>query len=184
MNDSGLNYTRVMFAVLDFMSRNPDRAYYVREVAEMAGVSTGAASITLTSLHGSRLIDLEEKGGLKLYKINLLNPVSRQFKVLFNVQRLEDLVNALSNVAERVVLFGSSAQGTDGEESDIDLFIETQSPSKVKAILRDFQEIVHKSSHRNLSPIIVQPGGLMTIQRKDQPLFENILRGRVLWPKE
>ena len=184
MNDSGLNYTRVMLTVLDFLSRHPDRAYYVREVAEEAGVSTGAASITLTSLHGRRLIDLEEKGGLKLYRINLLNPVSRQFKVLFSVHRLEKLVNSLSNVAERVVLFGSSAQGTDGEDSDIDLLIETQNPSRVKAILRDFQEVVQKTSRRNLSPIIVQPGGLMTIQRKDQPLFESILRGKVLWPKE
>jgi len=175
-----MNYTEVMLRLLDFLGQDPDAAYHVREVAEKAGVSTGSASITLRALKGSGLVTLEERGGLKLYSFNLSNPVARQFKVLFTVHRLNDLVEALKKEADRVVLFGSSAKGTDAKESDIDLFIVTRNHAKIREILRTSE----KRIHRTLSPIIVPSGGLTRVERKDRPLFENILQGRVLWPRE
>jgi len=175
-----MNYTEVMLRLLDFLGQDPDAAYHVREVAEKAGVSTGSASITLRFLEGSRLLSLEERGGLKLYSFNLFNPVARQFKVLFTVNRLNDMVEGLKHEADRVVLFGSSSKGTDAKESDIDLLRVTRNPVSVREILRTTE----KRIHRTLSPIIVPPGGLTRIEREDRPLLESILQGRVLWPRE
>ena len=175
-----MNYTQVMLRLLDCLGRDPDRAYHVREAAEKARVSTGSASITLKALEGSRLVTMEERGGLKLYRFNLLNPVARQFKVLFTLLDLKDLVEALKHEADRIVLYGSCSRGTDAKDSDIDLFIVTRNPVMVKEILRKAQRRIARS----LSPIIVPPGGLTRIQREDRPLFESILQGRVLWPKE
>src|SRR5712692_1433104 len=159
-----MNYTEVMLRLLDFLGQDPDAAYHVREVAEKAGVSTGSASITLRFLEGSGLLSLEERGGLKLYSFNLSNPVARQFKVLFTVHRLNDLVDALKKEADRVVLFGSSAKGTDAKESDIDLFIVTRNHSYIC----DNTPTTEKRIHRTLSPIIVPPGGLTKIEREDR----------------
>ncbi len=178
MNKTPLNYTAVMLALLDFLGRDPDNSYHVRELAEKAGVSVGAASVTLRAMHGSRLIELEEKGAMKFYRFNLLDPVARQFKVLFTIERLKVLIHELEPHAERIVLFGSCANGTDAKDSDVDLFIVTRDTALVKNALWRFE----RKLGRHLSPIMVPPGGLSRIEREDRPLFESILQGRVLRP--
>ncbi len=74
----------------------------------------------------------------------------------------------------------SCAEGTDGKDSDVDLFILTRDPRPAKEVLKTFQ----KRLHRHLSPIIVSAEGLARIRRRDSPLFNSIVRGKVLWPKE
>jgi len=175
-----INYTALMMTLLDFLGRDPENAYHVRELARRTGISVGAVSMTLTALQGSGLVEMERKGGLKLYRFNTFSPVARQFKVLFTVHRVRDLVEALRAESIRVILYGSSAEGTDLKDSDIDLFIETQEPSRVKDTIRRFQ----RHLDRNLSPIIVNPLEHSRLRREDRSLWENILRGRVLWQRE
>lgn len=177
---SSINYTAATLAVLEALARDPESSVHTRKVGERAHVSVGAASIILRALEGSGLVEVEEKGSMKFYRINLLNPLSREFKILFNVRDLTDLVESLKEHAVRIVLFGSSAEGTDTKESDLDLFILTQDPQTVKVILRRFRG----KSARNLSPIIVTAGDLARLRRRDKPLYDNISKGKVLWEKE
>ncbi len=96
-----MNYTAATLEVLNFPGQCPEGSYYVREVAEGARVGSGAASITLRALSAQGLVGMEEKGGMKLYPVDLSNPVSRQFKVLFTVLALKDLVEMLREDADR-----------------------------------------------------------------------------------
>jgi predicted nucleotidyltransferase len=175
-----MNYTAVTLKVLEYLGRDPAGSHHVREVAEEAGVSVGAASITLRALLGQRLVKADERGGSKFYTIDLSNAAAREFKVLFSVLSLKDLVEALKEHTERVVLFGSCAEGIDERESDIDLYILAQNRVAVKEVVRRFQ----KKLVRNLSPIIVDGQGSMRLRREDKPLFEEISRGKVLWERE
>jgi len=174
-----INYSAATMAVLDALGRDPETRYHVRAVAEKAGVSVGAASVILHSLEGSGMLTVEEAGNMKFYQYNLSNPVARQWKVLFSINRLKPLVDLLVNGAERVVLFGSVAEGTDTRESDVDLFILAQDETIVKNILRRFQ----KGYSRSLSPLIMNPAGFARLRRQDPSLYENIVRGRVLWER-
>jgi len=175
-----MNYTTVTLKVLEYLARDPADAHHVREVAEEAGVSVGAASITLRALRGQRLAKADEKGGSKFYSIDLSNPAAREFKILFNILGLRNLVDALKEYAERVVLFGSSAEGTDEKDSDIDLYVLAQNQAATKEVMRRFQ----KKFVRTLSPIIVDALGNMRLRKGDRPLFEEISRGKVLWERE
>ena len=177
---SSINYTAATLAVLEALARDPEGSVHTRKVAEKARVSVGSASMILRTLEASHLVDVEEKGAMKFYRINLLNPLSREFKILFTVRDLTDLVEALKDNAVRIVLFGSSAEGTDTKDSDVDLLILSQEPQTVKGILRRFQ----KEFARNLSPIIVGAEDLAKLRRHDKPLHDNISRGKVLWEKE
>ena len=123
---------------------------------------------------------MEKKGKMKFYRVDLSNPVSRQFKVLFNLLGLERVLDALRGSSDRVVLFGSSAEGTDAKDSDIDLFILTQDTARVKDILSLFQNKLD----RNLSPIIADSQNLARLRRGDRSLYESISRGIVLWQRE
>ena len=178
MND--INYTAATLSILDTLSRDPDMSLYTREVAERSRISVGAASMILRVLEGSHMIDVEEKGGMKFYRINLLNPVAREFKVLFNVQRISRLVEPLKNYSDRIILFGSCADGTDGPESDVDLLVLTSEPQAAKDLFRLFQ----KKIDRHLSPIIVGAEGLARLRRDDKALFEQVYRGKTLWEKQ
>lgn len=176
---SDINYTVATWAILDALGRDPDSSLYTRKVAEEAGVSVGAASMILKILEAQDLVNVEVKGAMKFYTINLFNPVSREFKVLYTVRKLYPLVEKLKEHTEKVVLFGSCADGTDGKDSDVDIFILTNDSITVKEILGRFQ----KKFHRHLSPIIANPEGQARIRRHDSPLFTSIVKGRILWPK-
>lgn len=177
MND--MHYSAATLAILDALSKDPDSSLYTREVAKKAGVSVGAASMILRGLEGSHLLVVEKKGGMKFYRINLLNPVAREFKILFNVQRISKLIGPLKEYADRIILFGSVADGTDGPKSDVDLFILTFQPRPVKDLLR----VRQKMSDRHLSPIIESAEGLARLRREDRSLFDQIFRGKILWEK-
>jgi predicted nucleotidyltransferase len=175
-----MNYTAVTLKVLEYLGRDPAGSHHVREVAEEAGVSVGAASITLRALLGQRLVKADEKGGSKFYTIDLSNAAAREFKILFNVLGLKDLIEVLKEYAERVVLFGSCAEGIDERDSDIDLYVLALNLPAVKDVLRRFQ----KKLARNLSPIIVDAVGETRLRKGDRPLFDEISRGKVLWERE
>ncbi len=175
-----MNYTNTTLAILDTLGRDPDTSLHTRKIAEEAGVSVGAASMTLRVLEGQGMVIGEVKGNMKFYRIDLLNPVVRQFKVLFNVMKLNVLVDRVKDYAGRIILFGSCAEGLDGKDSDVDLFILTQDPGPVKTELARFQ----RQFQRHLSPIIVDAEGYARLRRQDTPLFNSITRGRTLWPKE
>src|SRR3972149_4988646 len=114
--------------VLHFLLSDPSGQFYEREIARQTNVSIGAVNQFLREFHKIGLVDVQKRGKINLYKADLKNPASRQFKVLFNVLALNDLVDEIKQISDRVVLFGSCAEGTDVKDSDIDMFILTSDP--------------------------------------------------------
>ena len=166
-------------AVLDALGQDPNTRYHVRAVAEKAKVSVGAASMILHTLEGTGMLTVEQVGNMRFYKYNLFDALARQWKVLFNTMHLKPLADDLRDVAERVVLFGSAADGTDARDSDVDLFVLTQYEERVRPILRRFQ----RDYSRRLSPIIMDATSFARLRRQDPSLYENILRGKSLWER-
>ncbi len=175
-----INYSAKTLAILEALGKDASKLMHTRRVAEEAGVSTGEASTVLRALERSNLLLVEDVGNMRSYRINLANPIARQWKVLFNITRLKPLTEELVRITDQVVLFGSAAEGTDTGESDIDLFILTQHERMVKEALRRFE----KRSDRHLSPIIMNAQGYARLRRQDEALYENISRGKVLWEKD
>src|SRR5260370_40299324 len=87
-----INFTAVTMTILRFLAEDPDNSFHGRGIAESAGVSSGAASMTLRALQDSGLLGMEEKGRMKFDKLDLSNPVSREFKILFNISDLRKRV--------------------------------------------------------------------------------------------
>ncbi len=176
-----INYSAVTIKVIHALGKDPTKSLHTRGVAENVKISTGAASMALRKLERSGMLLAEKKGNMKFYRIQLANPIARQWKVLFNITELQPLTEGLSDVTEQVVVFGSTADGTDTVESDIDLFILTENIHATKEILKKFEK---HHSDRHLSPIIMDAQGYARLRRQDPALCENISRGKVLWEKE
>ena len=166
--------------LLYFLLSNPMEQFHEREIVRRTGVSVGAVNQILRRLQRTGLVEKDRRGKTNLYRANLRNPVVRQFKVLFNVLALNDLVDKIKQFSNRIVLFGSCAEGTDIKDSDIDLFILTSDVGTVSSEVRRYERKID----RKLSPIVVDPNELAKMKIRDKPLYERILRGITLWEQE
>jgi predicted nucleotidyltransferase len=166
--------------VLYFLLFDPMEQFHGREIARQTSVSIGAVNQFLRKFHKIGLVEMDRRGKINLYRANLKNPAARQFKVLFNVLTLNNLIDELKQTSDRVVLFGSCAEGTDVKDSDVDLFILASDPETAQREVRRYKRKID----RRVAPIIVNSNELARMRRRDKPLYERISRGITLWERE
>ena len=161
---------------LVFLGRHYRNSYYVRELAKILSISTGAASGHLSALEESGFVTSERKGRTLLFRASISHPIVREAKIFATLLELTPLVAAGQSGIVRMILFGSCAVGDDAEESDIDLYIETTDRPAVKILISSCEPDVS----RKISPIIVSPDEALQIRTRDRPLFERIQTGKIL----
>ena len=166
--------------ILYFLLSDPMEQFYGREIARRTSVSVGAVNQFLRKFYKIGLVEMTKRGKTNLYRANLKNPIARQFKVLFNVLTLNQLIEKLKEDSDRIVLFGSCAEGTDVKDSDIDLFILT---SKIETVQREVR-LYEQKIDRRIAPIIVDSNEFAKMKTKDKPLYERISKGITLWERE
>ena len=166
--------------ILSTLAREPDREFYQREIARLAGISVGGTSQRLRGIVKNGLVHARKSGRMIFYRFNLNDPVARQFKILLSVNRIHDLVRDLAPHSRRVVLFGSCAAGTDVLDSDIDLLVVSQEAKKVRRIVGAHED----SIGRRISPVVVSANQFRQLRLKDRALYDRINSGLTLWEVE
>lgn len=134
----------------------------------------------LRSFANLGLLLREKQGRMLFYRANMDNPLVRQLKILFTLLQLDDLIKQAKPSSHRIILFGSSAEGTDVKESDIDLLLLTNEKSQLTDVVHEF----NAKSQRRIAPIILDPQGFSKLRREDTALFDRISRGMILWQKD
>ena len=167
---------RQSLEVLVFLARHFRQSFYVREIAKTLSISVGGTSTSLTSLREMDLVLCEKRGRTLLYRADISHPVVREVKILATLLELIPVISALKASASRVILFGSCAEGEDTDESDIDLFVESDEQGAVFRTISQYSDTVSRS----ISPIILTPEEALQLRFRDQPLYERIQRGNVL----
>lgn len=121
--------------ILHFLAQRTDESFLEQEIAQATGVSRGGTNQALHLLVEMELIEFTQKGKIRLYSVNAADSVVHQFKMLANLLEIDPLVDELRPIAKRIVLFGSYAQGTNTDSSDIDIFVLTGKPREaIKAV--------------------------------------------------
>lgn len=161
--------------VLRFLARHSGQSFYEHEIGEATGLSRSAVNLATRFLHQAGLLQVERRGRMNFYTANDAHPFVRQFKVLDTIACLESLLHRLRPLARRIILFGSCASGTDNADSDVDLFILSPDPCKVRAVLHKNQ------ADRALQAIVVDLQELGELKEKDFAFYTEIQRGLVLW---
>lgn len=172
--------TPKMLEVLYFFASDPLEEFHEREVVRRTGVSLGAVNQILRKMYEQGLLERRKRGRMHFYRLNMRSAVARQFKVLFNVFSLDDLVGEINRDSKRIVLFGSCAEGTDTKDSDVDLFVLTPNVSAVKDKISRFGKKIGK----RISAIVVDSDGLAKMRTGDKPLYDRIWGGIVLWERK
>ncbi len=161
---------------LIFLGRHYRNSYYVRELAKILSISTGAASGQLRALEELRFVTSERRGKTLLFRASISHPIVREAKIFATLLELSPLIDSGQSGIVRMILFGSCAVGEDAEESDIDLYIETTDRLAVKTLISRCEPDIS----RKISPIIVSPDEALQIRTRDRPLFERIQTGKIL----
>jgi predicted nucleotidyltransferase len=161
---------------LTFLGRHFRNSYYVRELAKLLSISTGAASGQLQALAESGLVTSEQKGRTLLFRASISHPIVRETKIFATLLELSPLITADQSGIVRMILFGSCAVGEDSDISDIDLYIETTDRQSAKVLISRYEAGIS----RKISPIIVLPEEARQLRIRDPPLFERIQAGKIL----
>jgi predicted nucleotidyltransferase len=166
--------------VLSLLAKFSDQEFYEREVARRLGISYGSANRALNKLHLTGAVRRRREGKMYFYSIDSSSAAITEFKKLVNLMLVEPLVDELKKASERIVLYGSCAFGTDTSESDLDLFVVSNSREDVSNAISDFRfprgyEDVHIQS------VIMTPVKLLEGGESERAFMEEVDRGIVLW---
>jgi len=174
LTDSLDPFTMKMFL---FLARDPLGNFYQRELARTLGISLGKTNQVLKLLEAEELLLKEERGKINLYSYNPGNPLGRQLKILSTLAELNNLRMRLRENSEKIILYGSSAEGEDTTESDLDLLIITSEKKKAGETIAANR----RSMKRRVSELILTQLEYSGLKKQDKPLYRQITRGIILW---
>ena len=169
--------------ILSFFVLHPGASFYEREIARKAGLSPSSAHYVLARLYRAGVINRKQNGRMYFYSADKTNPYLKEFKALANLLLIEPLVEKLKGLSHKIVLFGSWAEGSDNEDSDIDLFIVSSEKEKVLSVVNKFSYSA-KFYNRKVQPIINAPEELLKKGKEERVFLEQVEKGKVLWERE
>ena len=158
---------------------NPEKEFYIRELARKLKKSPTTISKTLKKYQKKDILTSEKKLNHLTFKANSENRKFRLKKLYYNVSQiinsglLEYLEKEL-NHPEAIGLFGSYAKAENSNISDIDIFI-ISSNKKEPNIL--FYE--KKLSHQ-IHLFIISKNDLEKMKKENKELLNNIINGLIL----
>lgn len=166
-----------MSRVLSVFFENPSKKFNLKEISTILNLAHTSVKNELNSLVGQKLVlvDFELRGKRKFpyYFANLSNDSFFRFKKMYNLFMLYDsgIIEFLKNetMPNSIILFGSFFRGEDLEESDIDLFIE----SEIKVIdLKKFEKKLKRKINLNFN---------LNVNNLKKPFLNNLINGIVLY---
>lgn len=117
-----------LIRALETVLKNPLKKFSITELAKRANLAPSAAKYCLDYMKDKKLVRFEKIGKTHQYQADLKNFLTRQWKILFFLEKIHEkevVEYILKNVKQvtSIVLYGSVAQGTDDEKSDIDIIV-------------------------------------------------------------
>jgi len=170
-------YSKNNQKVLAFLCDHPNDSFYSNQIAELINLSKGGVNQTLRLLAKEHLLLSEKKGKMTFYQVDTSSSIIRQFKVFHTILSLNPLVKILQLHAEKIILFGSCAEGTNTEESDIDLSVVSTHKSDVNKVFARF------NINQKIQLILKSPQEYVSLEKKEPIFFAEIEKGIPLWQK-
>lgn len=172
-------YHKTPLKICSFLSIHPGQIFSAREISRQTKSSKGATNQTLRLLLELGVLSREQKGNLFLYRLNLNSFVLKYFKIFENLLNLKGLIKEIQPYCSQIILFGSCADGSNSQESDVDLFIKSEYKNRVRKLINKYE-----TSDFKIRPVIQDPLEIISSQKTDKVFFEQVKKGITLWEGE
>ena len=159
---------KVPVKIIRFFLENPTSNFYEREIQVKTNLSKGSVNKWLKKLEEAGIIEAETKGRLRIFKLNNLNPLIKQLKTLYIMDKIYHKINEFEGC--RIFLYGSAARGEYDEKSDIDLLVIGNNRSVIQRI----KEIDNKINVSFYTPIEWSRAG-----REDPAFFQRVEKEKI-----
>ncbi len=161
--------------IIVFLGDYPEREFFSKEIAEKLNISLGGTHNALKYLTKEKIVEVEQKGNMKFYRINDDNPLVKQFKKTAVIEKLLPLINKIKQDCEEIILFGSASRGEQTRDSDIDLFVLTHNPEEIKkSISRHGRKMLIKA-------MIKTPNQWSELEIKEPEFYKEVKQGIKLY---
>ena len=161
--------------ILEFLIQAPGEEYLSREIQIAVKISKAGTNFALNDLVSAGFARRKKRGKMYLYAVNYGHPIIKQLKILKVIMFLDPLLKKIRNKSQKIILYGSSSRGENTKDSDIDLFVVTNS-------LQEVEKIVRNSSKGKIIQLIVRtPLKYIEMEKTDPIFYAEIERGIVLW---
>lgn len=161
--------------ILDYLTAAPKGKGFISQIARDIGISKGEVSKSVKVLKDGGLIFSEQSGRNMVCYVDRRLPFFVHLRMAFNLLEIAPQVTVLRPWADKIVLFGSCANGTDTTDSDIDLLV----------IARDKEKIQKATWKIKLSRpaqwIIKTPSEYVVLNSQEKVFAGEISKGIVLW---
>jgi len=168
--------------ILSLFARGYDREMYIREAARYLSISHGTAQTALEYLEAKQVLRSVTRGRTRLFSLRR-GDHARDFCTLAEVYRrirFGEEEPFLAGVLSRIVphiegsgaVFGSHAEGTADEESDLDLFVAGECRvEEIERIGKTYGIKIH---------LTVYPLDIFNRDLHTDPFLQEVLRNHVL----
>lgn len=158
-------------ALLDYFLQHPTKKIHAGRLEKEVKIYKKGILDGLHELLKAGLLGMEEAGRTKQYSLNRSNPVVKQLKILFTLDKILPLLENMEGSGVEAYLYGSCARGEDTEESDIDLLL-------VGNLSR--QEVLGKlGKMEKLKPIYLTFLEYSSLARKDKAFYERVEKDKI-----
>ena len=185
---SKVNLTDVLFgqtrrAVLGYLYSQPEKPFYLRELARHAGTGLGAVQREVVKLAEAGILRRSVRGNQVFYQANRDNPIFQELRgIISKTAGTHDILReALFPLRERIraaFVYGSVARHEERADSDIDLMVVGEVP---------FTEIVsatataQKSLGREINPTVYPLAEFQSKLKAKNHFLTSVLRQKKLF---
>ena len=161
--------------ILDYLTASPDDRGFISQIARDIGISKGEVSKAVKVLKDCGLVSSELNGRNMVCFVDRRLPVFARLRTAFNLLEIMPKIAVLQKYADKILLFGSCAQGTDKADSDIDLLVITRDKIKTDKTARKIK------LSRPVQWVIKTPQEYVVMNSKEKVFAGEISQGVVLW---
>lgn len=161
--------------ILNYLTASSDGRGFISQIARDIGISKGEVSKAVKVLKDGGLVHSEQNGRNMVCSVDRRLPVFARLRTAFNLLEIMPQIAVLHNCADKIVLFGSCADGMDTADSDIDLLVITRDKTKAEEAARKIK------LPRSVQWVIKTPQEYVVMNSKEKVFTEEVGKGIVLW---
>ncbi len=161
--------------VLDYLSLSQEGEGFISQIARNIGLSKGEVSKSVKLLKQCGFVQSKMSGRNMVCSVNRHSPVIIRLRIAFNILQIVPKVDVLRKHAEKIVLFGSCAQGTDTLDSDIDILVIAADKGKINSMTQKVK------LSRAVQWVIKTPQEYVILVNREKVFAEEINRGVLLY---
>ena len=175
-----INLTKNQALILNIFYTNPEKSFYFRELSRMLNKAPGVFQKDINNLETEGIIISNFIGRSRFFKLNKQYPLYKEYRsIIIKTIGLEKIISKkLHNIKgiNNAFIFGSYAQGTTDNFSDIDIIIVGDTNEK---ILEKIFLPLEKEFNREINYTLYNPEEFDK-KKKINPFLKNILDKKII----